>query len=96
MGLDYVDCYLIHHPAVAAGNLDSVWRTMEQIKEDGLAKYIFGYSDRSLGWFTDKLCRSIGVSNFMISDLMELLSFARIKPAVNQVLSCRSIARLKD
>jgi len=66
LGLDYVDLYLIHHPKAVAGRLESVWRTMEQIKEEGLAK-------------------SIGVSNFKVPELKKLLSFAKVKPALNQV-----------
>ena len=34
--------------------------------------------------------RSIGVSNFSIKKLQELFTYARIKPAVNQVCACLS------
>ncbi len=71
MGLDYIDCYLIHWPNVAPGamwkklNADT-WRGFEQCYERGLVK-------------------NLGVSNFMIHHLEELFKTARIKPVVNQL-----------
>ncbi|KAE9409517.1 Aldo/keto reductase [Gymnopus androsaceus JB14] len=42
LGVDYVDLFLIHSPAVAMkeGKLKQWWKEMEQIKKEGLAKSI--------------------------------------------------------
>jgi len=68
LGLDYVDLYLIHSPHVAQakGNLQDVWKGMEEVKKEGLAK-------------------SIGVSNFDVDALKEVLEVATVVPSVNQV-----------
>ncbi|KAF8921097.1 NADP-dependent oxidoreductase domain-containing protein [Mucidula mucida] len=42
LGVDYVDLFLIHspHPVNKAGGLPELWKQMEDIKKDGLAKSI--------------------------------------------------------
>lgn len=72
LGLDYVDLYLIHWPAVARNyeNWQEVnaetWRAMEDIYRAGKA-------------------RAIGVSNFLSQHLKPLLTTAEIVPMVNQI-----------
>ena len=72
LGLDYVDLYLIHWPAVAKNyeNWEDVnaetWRAMETIYREGKA-------------------RAIGVSNFLPKHLEPLLKTAEIVPMVNQM-----------
>ncbi len=72
LGLDYVDLYLIHWPAVANNyeNWEEVnaetWRAMEEIYRAGKAK-------------------AIGVSNFLPHHLSPLLKTAEIVPMVNQM-----------
>jgi diketogulonate reductase-like aldo/keto reductase len=73
IGLDYLDCYLIHAPwpwhdigrDCAEGN-KAVWRAFETIYGSGRVK-------------------SIGVSNFNASDLHAVLDGCTIKPMVNQI-----------
>lgn len=68
--LDYVDLYLIHAPFIK--------------------KEVHGY-DLAEAWKSlekavdDGLTKSIGVSNFSVADLEEILKIARIKPVVNQI-----------
>lgn len=72
LGLDYVDLYLVHWPAVAKNyeNWQEVnaetWRAMEAIYREGKA-------------------RAIGVSNFLPQHLSPLLRTAEIVPMVNQI-----------
>ncbi|KZS91439.1 Aldo/keto reductase [Sistotremastrum niveocremeum HHB9708] len=40
LGLSYVDLYLIHSPRLAQGDIPALWKKMEKIKADGLAKSI--------------------------------------------------------
>lgn len=72
LGLDYLDCYLIHWPASPATTPDwrkendETWRALERLLDE-------------------KVVRSIGVSNFMPLHLEALLAGANVVPAVNQV-----------
>jgi diketogulonate reductase-like aldo/keto reductase len=71
---DYVDLYLIHWPM---GYWDSenrlvlkpLYKTWQEMEE----------------CVRKGLCRAIGVSNFNVQLLLDLLSYAEIKPAVNQI-----------
>ncbi|WWC70725.1 uncharacterized protein I206_104676 [Kwoniella pini CBS 10737] len=66
LGVNHVDLYLIHFPAVAKDDIPGSWAHLEEFKKLGYTK-------------------SIGVSNFEISHLKELLHHAKIKPSVNQI-----------
>ncbi len=65
LGLDYVDCYLIHWPAGSGADL-RVWSALERLQHEGIL-------------------RSIGVSNYSVTQLEELLAASEVAPAVNQV-----------
>lgn len=73
LGLDYLDCYLIHAPwpwhdigrDCAAGN-KAVWAAFEAIYRTGRVK-------------------AIGVSNFNVADLQAVLDGCSVKPMVNQI-----------
>eukprot|EP01102_Stenamoeba_stenopodia_P004996 TRINITY_DN15499_c0_g1_i1.p1 TRINITY_DN15499_c0_g1~~TRINITY_DN15499_c0_g1_i1.p1 ORF type:complete len:297 (-),score=98.61 TRINITY_DN15499_c0_g1_i1:59-949(-) len=70
LGLDYVDLYLIHAPFF---ELKGYHGTIPE-------------AWRAMESLVEAgMTKSIGVSNFRISDLEELLVFAKIKPAVNQI-----------
>lgn len=72
LGLDYLDLYLIHWPAVEnqyedwrAINADT-WRALEDLYKDGRVK-------------------AIGVSNFKAHHLKALIADSEIKPMVDQI-----------
>ena len=89
MGVSYVDLYLIHNPYFVK-DLAQDWKEFEKIKEAGLAKSVNSASHCCQ--FSHKLTsyRSIGVSNFGVPELTELLASAKVKPAANQVSSLYS------
>ena len=72
---DYLDLYLIHWPGVQGVPVDDL-RNKELRKQ----------SWQVLEDFYDKgVLKSIGVSNYNIDHLQELLNGCRVKPHVNQV-----------
>jgi diketogulonate reductase-like aldo/keto reductase len=73
LGTDYLDLYLIHWPVVKGHGDD--W------KEDNLDTW------RAFEELYDEgVLKAIGVSNFSIEQLENLIKNARIKPMVNQLL----------
>lgn len=72
LGLDYLDLYLIHTPAVQRWHADwveinlSTWKAFERLYKEGLIK-------------------AIGVSNFLPHHLQPLMEKAEICPMVNQI-----------
>ena len=72
LGLEYLDLYLIHTPAVAKWHDDwqeinlSTWKAFERLYHDGRI-------------------RAIGVSNFLPHHLQPLMDGAEIVPMVNQI-----------
>jgi len=74
--LDYVDLYLIHWPV---GKVDG--KTGERLVQVPLHKTWKALEDQVKAGRV----KSIGVSNFNVQLLVDLLSYAEIKPAMNQV-----------
>ena len=72
---DYIDLFLIHHPSCMSESCEGTWRdswrAMEDVYLDGLASQ-------------KPIIRSIGVSNFDLILMHELLHLARVTPAVVQ------------
>jgi diketogulonate reductase-like aldo/keto reductase len=87
LGLDYLDLYLIHWPVAAPP-----WQNWKPLR--AIMNQVRGRSSRPLrmeSWRAlEKIaaqgrCRAIGVSNYTIHHLEELLATCKIAPAVNQV-----------
>lgn len=72
LGMDYMDLYLIHWPAVAkvTPNWEEInadtWRAFEKLYQDGKI-------------------RAIGVSNFLPNHMDSLIANSTVKPMVNQI-----------
>ncbi|XP_048461929.1 aldo-keto reductase family 1 member B1 isoform X1 [Rhincodon typus] len=82
--LTYLDLYLIHFPV----GFQKVPGELFPVQEGKVLVTDIDYVDtwRAMEGLVDEgLVKSIGVSNFNISQLKRLLSIARITPAVNQV-----------
>ena len=71
--MDYVDLYLIHWPM---GYYDS--------SENLILKPLYKTWREMEDCVKKGLCRSIGVSNFNVQLLLDLWSYAEIKPSVNE------------
>ncbi|KAI8952742.1 NADP-dependent oxidoreductase domain-containing protein [Xylaria longipes] len=87
-GLDYIDMFIVHWPVAAESNDDHT----PKIGADG--KYVIKKDlteNPEPTWrameelLASGKTRSIGVSNWTIAGLKKLLSFAKVKPQVNQV-----------
>ena len=77
LGVDYVDLLLIHAPKAWE---EIVEKTTKTYYEENLT--VWGVMERL---YKEGKCRSIGVSNFEIHDIQNLLDHAEIKPQVNQI-----------
>ena len=81
--LDYLDLYLIHWPVAMKKGSSGPLTPEQLISLDELPILTTWQAMESL---VDKgLCRHIGVSNFSIAKLQNLLDSARIKPELNQI-----------
>ncbi len=82
--LDYLDLYLIHW-AVAFEHGDDI----EPLDENGLARFehvsLHETWQAMEGLANKKSAKSIGVANYSATLLADLLSYAKIKPAMNQI-----------
>lgn len=94
LGLDYVDLYMIHFPISLKfvpfdKRYPPEWVHNPDVPED--AKLILEDVPLAETWAAmeklvdDGLCKYIGVCNFPCALLMDLMSYARIKPAMLQV-----------
>lgn len=87
LGVSYVDLYLIHWPyefgKPGYPTHEEAWKVLEELKDEGLAKCVFRspFGPAQL----NRTLRSIGVSNYRISDLEKTLAIARYRPTVNQI-----------
>lgn len=85
--LDYVDLYLIHAPWTFKPGSPS-FKQLNPENIQGWNAVTFQETWQAMEFLYDQgLAKSIGVSNFTVIKLNELLQYARIFPAVNQVES---------
>lgn len=84
LGLDYLDLYLVHW-GVGFVYGDG----MEPVDENGVAKFSFVPMQetwRAMERLVEEgLVKSIGVANFTAPMLVDLLSYAKVKPVMNQI-----------
>lgn len=98
LNLEYLDLYLVHWPlafkngGVNLSGGDPVWLKNDVGDDDEnlvkiqLAKVPMYKTWAEMEKLVDEgLVKSIGVSNFNIQSILDLLSYARIAPAVNQI-----------
>jgi diketogulonate reductase-like aldo/keto reductase len=87
LGLDYVDCYLIHTPfAFQPGDEQEPKDERGQVIYDSGVTLVETW--RALESLVDEgQCRAIGLSNVNLEKLQEIVEAARIKPAVVEVES---------
>jgi diketogulonate reductase-like aldo/keto reductase len=72
LGLEYIDTFLIHHPgddAVDPSAADRRCTTWQALEEQVKEGYV----------------KNIGVSNFNVSQILEMRQYASIRPCVHQV-----------
>jgi diketogulonate reductase-like aldo/keto reductase len=87
LGIDYLDCYLIHTPfAFRPGQEQDPRDERGQVIYDSGVTLVETW--RALeGLVDDGRCRAIGLSDISLEKLREIVATARIKPAVVQVES---------
>lgn len=76
LGLDYIDLLVIHSPQPW-----KEWRSEKRYFEEN--KEVWRAMEKA---YCDGKVKAIGVSNFLIDDMENILSTCEIKPMVNQVL----------
>lgn len=85
LGLEYLDLYLVHWPVVSTlGDATDPppYRSEELLKPSRRIEATW----RAMEGLLEKgLVRAIGLSNFSVQQIEEILGFATIVPAVNQV-----------
>lgn len=83
--LDYVDLFLVHWPMSIAYKEETDWHPKDADGKTPLGNVPLQTVWRKMESFVDrKLTRFIGVSNMNVAQLLDLLSYARIKPLDNQ------------
>ncbi|KAJ3123790.1 hypothetical protein HK098_001630 [Nowakowskiella sp. JEL0407] len=90
LGVDYLDLYLIHWPIPFQRiSPDGVQDTIQDLVEKNYKinpNVTLKQTWQAMESLVDKgLVKSIGLSNFNVSRMKEILSFARIHPVVNQI-----------
>eukprot|EP01132_Coremiostelium_polycephalum_P004731 gene4731-5906_t len=85
LGLDYLDLYLIHWPLAFEYTGESINDPIENGRAKLIPVPIRETWQEMEALVEAGLVKSIGVSNFNVQSLLDVLSYAKIKPVVNQV-----------
>jgi diketogulonate reductase-like aldo/keto reductase len=72
LGLDYIDTVLIHHPGDA--DTDTLAADYRRVTWQALEELVL-----------EGTVRNIGVSNFNMSQILEMREYATVKPCINQI-----------
>ena len=83
--LDYIDLYLLHWPVFTREVEKANPVTGTEAKFERINLPIHKVWPQLEALVDKGLVRSIGVSNFSVQSLWDLLSYAKIPPAVNQI-----------
>lgn len=88
LGVSYLDLYLVHWPESSAFGdaTDPSWKSATEYRQ--FSQRLKPTWEAMENLVRMGLVRAIGVSNFNIQQINELLQFAKIIPAVNQVRLC--------
>ncbi|CAG8557829.1 11316_t:CDS:2, partial [Acaulospora colombiana] len=81
LGLDYLDLYLIHFPVSLKYVDNPVW-TKDSPQDDATIRETWEAMEELVD---AGLVKNIGLSNFCASLIMDILKYARIRPAVLQI-----------
>ena len=75
LGLDYVDLYLVH------------WPVVESLEDgSGFVKLpLHKVWEGMEACFKKGLAKNIGVSNYTVALLVDMMAYAEVRPAVNQI-----------
>ncbi|KAF6160716.1 hypothetical protein GIB67_035917 [Kingdonia uniflora] len=89
LGVSYLDLYLVHWPESFAFSdaTDPPWKSASEYRQFSNRLKPTWKAMEAL--VESGLVRAIGVSNFSVRQIEELLQFANIVPAVNQPVFCR-------
>ncbi|RWW37986.1 hypothetical protein BHE74_00056821 [Ensete ventricosum] len=96
LGVSYLDLYLVHWPDCSAlgDATDPSWKSASEYRQ--FSQRLKPTWESMEGLVQMGLVRAIGVSNFNIQQISELLQFAKIVPAVNQVTTALLSPGLSD
>jgi len=91
LGLDYVDCLLVHWPTPLKDDGSGISDRVFQVGPDGKAFFDNDTNIYTETWpameeiYNQGLAKSIGVSNFNTKQIEELMKTAKVTPVTNQV-----------
>jgi diketogulonate reductase-like aldo/keto reductase len=85
LGVDYIDLYLVHWPIAIreVGNADGNDEGEKKYERINIPMYKIWAQMEAL--VDSGLVKNIGISNFNVQLVWDMLSYCRIKPAVNEV-----------
>jgi diketogulonate reductase-like aldo/keto reductase len=86
--MDYVDLFLVHWPIAAEKdekNMPKLNEKGQYVIKEGLTKDLKPTWRAMEEIYESKKARAIGVSNWTVDLLKDLLSWCKVKPAVNQI-----------